>query len=130
MNCYKIKTEIFILRFCQTFIIILTHLLLYFNTLLYIAIEQLSLFLRIPEKWTFSFSRICFFYFPFIHCLWRGTLSIAATNNSSIIILYVFLYCHPLLSSLSHHVCCCHCWFMRQLWGRRISLLSPITPKT
>ena len=41
----------------------------------------------------------------------------------AVLLFCMCLYCHPLLGSLSHHVCCCHCWFMRQLW-RRISLLS------
>ena len=48
----------------------------------------------------------------------------------AVLLFCMCLYCHPLLGSLSHHVCCCHCWFMRQLWGRRISLLSPTTQET
>ena len=56
---------------------------------------------------------------PFIVVL--GTLSIASR-----IIVLLFLYVFVLSPSTELCVvvvCCCHCWFMRQLW-RRISLLS------
>ena len=74
-----------------------------------------------------SLSPSLFSYIFFIlSLLWTEARFQLPLRIIAVLLFCMCLYCHPLLVLFSHHVCCCHCWFMRQLWGR-ISLLSPTT---